>query len=1182
MNGCLCEVILKSCFDVLQECGARTHICDMFLAEGRVPSWQTLFDQVLEEEGGIPFAGVCSSLQAALRLKELYEDETVTQYRAKSTVTTFGRTEFKRTALRRATFRLMDVRLYTPIFILAKNRYVCHKGPDIDRGLKEKRKRAHLSGGGYNSSGDDGPGVKGPRSRKRKMYGGGEFTHSSKRSGDYQLTKKVGCPATLTMYEVLIANCEDADFDDELSWKVRIATQEIELQRFIVVFLPRYHEGHEIGHSSASCGSRSWHPDVRAKLTSFLIDGIREPDEMMTLLKHYVETDLCAMYTAKPNADDRRYYPLRTDIRNAIAYDLKEKKVLVKPDEDRLMELFQHWADSDPDGRVFYRPTVFNETEGQQNLLLVYQSSNQHHLMQRYGPELVFIDESTAYGIPVFFLSVKTNFICHVVAFFVTTVSSMDSITEGLATVSNWNIDIEPKFVVCDPGDKHFAAVQAVWPNSRLLLCDVCREQDWAQWLDKAETGLQHNPLSRQEILARLRQIAHASNQDELDIAQHRLVRSKLYEDSLPLKVYCNEKYLPVVERWVQYYRRDLCTKIDASNAHERREGLMLKHYQQSATAHLNVNVLTAIGFVKQTLDSMWQDYCKANVTQVTAENNCDIEDSIRHLAGRPHNFFNLQVKAYHKFKRFLQQCSDVPSYFKRLEDNADAFLVKDFGSDTDKWHSLELNSLSGNPSCSCSTFHKHKMPCQHFYAVFSVFDDVSWFSLPASYRDHAFFTVDPKCLQLPEDVSLSAHSAAEDGDSQSVRSVNISRLTGLLDKIKASADRIDDRSLSSCVQQVEAAATLMQNAAPAAKHLADGENLLSSLVTVFERQSSQPGHTAVAMTDEVERSTAKQNSGASVPAKNRVSHKSFISKFHQLSLNSQRLQQRQYAASATQNNRMEDNASTYGDVWIQRGDIVLTQQHRAMIHDELDDTIVAASLALLRIKDQDGQYSGLLAPSKLAAVQFEGRHAVDLVQVMKVVSDNAARWICISTVGCQPSAVDVYDCAFPSALGEEDIYSHAVKMQISALLTLPLDQQSFTLHSKPVVQREGAVASGLFAVAFATDLIHHRSVLGTLDQKLLASHLESCLSSGCLVPFPKSDDDACMHISPPFAVEIPIFCTCRLPYSETRDSDDDLMVMCSAQSCQIQLYHLRCVGSTASERERARRSSWYCDWCKC
>ena len=1172
-------------FCYLQDSCARTHICDMFLAEGRFPTWPTLFDQVLEEEGGIAFAGVCSSLQAALRLKELYEDETVTQYRAKSTVATFGRTEFQRTALRRATFRLMDVRLYTPIFILAKNRYVCHKGPDIDKGLKEKRKRAHVSGG-YNSSGDDDSGAKGMKTKRRKVYGGG--SEASKRQRHCQMTKKVGCPATLTMYEVLIANCEDADFDDELSWKVRIATQQIELQRFIVVFLPRYHEGHEIGHSSASCVSRSWHPDVRAKLTSLLIDGIRDTDEMMALLKQYVETDLCATYSTKPHVDDRRYYPLRTDIRNAIAYDLKEKKVLIKPNEDQLMELFQQWAEIDPpDGHILYRPSTFSEVEGQQNLLLVYQSSNQNYLMRRYGTELLFVDESTAYGIPVFFLSVKTNCVYHVVAFFVMTVSNVASITEGLAAVKSWIPDVEPRFVVCDQDKQHSIAVQTTWPNAHLLMCDFCREQDWMQWLDKEENGLQQH---KQEILTHLRQIADASNKEEFAAAEHRFIYSSWYMDSLPLQLYYSEHYLPVVEQWVQYYRHGLHIRIDASNASERREGLVRKHYQQSGTANVAVNVVTLVSSIKQTLDTMWQDYCRANVAQVSSEND-HMEDAVSHLVNRPHSFCNLQLKAYHKAKRFLQQCSDVSSWFRRLENSAGTFLVKDFNPAINKWHKVEL---SGDPSCSCSSFLKHKMPCQHFYAVFAVYDDVSWLSLPDSYRDLAFFTLDPVCLNLPEGDGRSTLKNAGNGEPESVRSINISRLTGLLDKIKASAGSVDDSSLSNCVRQVEVAATLVENAAPNSQHSSYHEENSVISSSAVKHHSFQPSSSV----SEADCCTSNQEEGAvtepnsacaivpdnncttSLQSQGLASRKSFSSKLQELTLSSQRFQQQQYAAAATKTVRAEETDMVPGDVWIQLGDIVLSQWHRAMILEELDDTIVAASLTLLRAENQGGRYSGLLAPSQISTVQFEGRHDDNLVQVMKVISEKAPRWICASTVGCQPATVDVYDCAFPLQLNEEDVYSHAVKMQIAALLTLPLDRQSVTLHSKPVTQREEAIASGVFAVAFATDLVYYHNIIGTLDQKSLSSHLESCLSNGRLVPFPKLEDGAVGHLSPPFMVEIPIYCKCRLPYSETRDSDDDLMVVCSADTCQIQWYHLRCVGSTDSERKRARDCSWYCDWC--
>ena len=464
---------------------------------------------------------------------------------------------------------------------------------------------------------------------------------------------------------------------------------------------------------------------------------------------------------------------------------------------------------------------------------------------------------------------------------------------------------------------------------------------------------------------------------------------------------------------------------------------------------------------------------------------------------------------------------------------------------------------------------------------------------MPDSYRDHAFFSLDPVCFKS---LANDGHSADKDDgniESESVRNVNISRLTGLLDKIKASAGSVDDSSLSSCVCQVEAAANLVENAASTAKHSAVEDNSVSSSsIPVVKLEAFQ--HTSSVLlpgsrTDEqVGISTTEPNSASAsvletthLQSQGPVSRKSLPSKLYELTLNSQRLQQRQYAAAATKSSRTQENDSSLGDAWIQLGDVVLTQRHRAKIYEEeLDDAIVTASLGLLRAEDQAGRYSGLLTPSQISTLEFEGRHAENLVQVMKVVNDKAPRWICVSTVGCQPATADIYDCAVPSELGGEDAYSHAVKMQIAALLTLPLDQQLVTLHSKPVAQREGSAASGLFAIAFATDLVYYQNVVGRLDQNSLASHLEACLTNGRLLPFPKSDVATGGHLLPPFTVEIPIYCKCRLPYSETRDSDEDLMVVCSADSCRIQWYHLRCVGSTDSERKRARDCSWRCDWC--
>lgn len=375
--------------------------------------------------------------------------------------------------------------------------------------------------------------------------------------------------------------------------------------------------------------------------------------------------------------------------------------------------------------------------------------------------------------------------------------------------------------------------MQATWPNSRLLLCDFCREQDWLRWLDSVENGaVQHR---KQEVLGHLRQIADAYSQEDLDRAQHRFVYSRLYLECVPLQVYYTEHYLQHLERWVQFYRHGLHTRLDASNAHERREGLMRKHYQQPAVSSPTLNVVMVMSSVKQTADAMWHDYWKANAAQVTpGADSHGLEEPVRHLVNRPHGFCHMQMKAYQKAKRFLQLCAaDVALHVLRSEGDApDTFLVKELGSaggGGEKWHRLELSPPDGEPSCSCSAFHKHRMPCQHFYAVFAAFDDVSWLSLPASYRNAAVFILDERCAQLPAD---DGGPVAQSGGSEPTeRSANISRLTGLLDKIKASAGSVDDHSLTTCVRQVEAAASFVEHASPSTRRSDDAEGPLSDSV---------------------------------------------------------------------------------------------------------------------------------------------------------------------------------------------------------------------------------------------------------------------------------------------------------------------------------------------------------------
>jgi hypothetical protein len=83
--------------------------------------------------------------------------------------------------------------------------------------------------------------------------------------------------------------------------------------------------------------------------------------------------------------------------------------------------------------------------------------------------------------------------------------------------------------------------------------------------------------------------------------------------------------------------------------------------------------------------------------------------------------------------------------------------------SGTNVYYTVDIGDVSRMPSCDCMDFARLQLPCKHFMAVFRHFDDVSWKSLPAVYRDHPLFVVDPDCLTPP--AALDANSMLPIGD---------------------------------------------------------------------------------------------------------------------------------------------------------------------------------------------------------------------------------------------------------------------------------------------------------------------------------------------------------------------------------------------------------------------------------
>ena len=77
-----------------------------------------------------------------------------------------------------------------------------------------------------------------------------------------------------------------------------------------------------------------------------------------------------------------------------------------------------------------------------------------------------------------------------VVAEFIVQCESADNIEEALQKLKSWNPDWNPRFFMSDYSEAELAAVQHVFPSTKVYLCDFHREQAWVRWCRDHKHGL--------------------------------------------------------------------------------------------------------------------------------------------------------------------------------------------------------------------------------------------------------------------------------------------------------------------------------------------------------------------------------------------------------------------------------------------------------------------------------------------------------------------------------------------------------------------------------------------------------------------------------------------------------------------------------------------------------------------
>ena len=242
---------------------------------------------------------------------------------------------------------------------------------------------------------------------------------------------------------------------------------------------------------------------------------------------------------------------------------------------------------------------------------------------------------------------------------------------------------------------------------------------------------------------------------------------------------------------------------------------------------------------------------------------------------------------------------------------------------------------------------------------------------------------------------------------------------------------------------------------------------------------------------------------------------------------------------------------------WLEVGGIRLSEDDKAVLTSPrrwLDDDIITASQNLL--SKQFTKVGGFQAPSLAQKFAMEPKTG-EFVQVLNVSGNH---WITISTIGCKPGSLRVYDSMHLK------LSSFTKKVVADLMMT---KDRAISVTYANVQWQSGGSDCGLFALAFATSLCEGHDPSAILyNQPQMRNHLFTCLVAGKITTFPHRPSSRRDKTESEL---IPVFCICRLP------DNGGVMIQCS--KCD-EWYHRSCI-RLPEKYLNNDQLSWCCSQCK-
>ena len=166
-----------------------------------------------------------------------------------------------------------------------------------------------------------------------------------------------------------------------------------------------------------------------------------------------------------PDVVNRTYFPATTDIQNRV-YTAQMSLELSKFDQDNFKLKINEWKKVTHSSNFHFRSHTDDNKE--ENLLYMHREKWQIELLARYGSSVVLMDatyKTTKCGIPLFFITAKTNVGYSIVADFVVQAETIKLISEALQILQNWNPDWKPPCFMTDYSDAEIEPIESTFPN---------------------------------------------------------------------------------------------------------------------------------------------------------------------------------------------------------------------------------------------------------------------------------------------------------------------------------------------------------------------------------------------------------------------------------------------------------------------------------------------------------------------------------------------------------------------------------------------------------------------------------------------------------------------------------------------------------------------------------------------